>query len=390
MIRVLRRLGFTLIELLVVIAIIAVLIGLLLPAVQKVREAANRMGCSNNLKQLGLAAHNYHQAQGSLPPGYVGSKPLTPLNDPSGKGYRFQHVGVLAYLLPYVEAENIHKQLKVNFDPSVADPVSWWRIDTPDPGPDKYGNPSRVGPDWQLAQAQIKLFKCPSDNVDDSIAAVPGKSGGVGVTVVAGASASELSKGLQFISLHTLNSQPETSQLPAGRTNYVGVAGALGAASDVTAADTASCAQPANLKNYEGVFANRTKTRLTDIHDGTSNTLMFGEALGGFVQEPPYTTREIVYSWMGVGALPAKFGLGQPGLPYGLNATTGASQPGASWPTFSSRHPGGVQFCYADGSVHFLKYGTTTMRKPDCSQDWWVLQRLAGIHDGQVIENTLE
>src|SRR5215831_16783625 len=96
-----KRVGFTLIELLVVIAIIAVLIGLLLPAVQKVREAAQRISCTNNLKQLGLAAHNYESAFKTLPPGYLGGK-----NQPGGwdnTQQEAQNVGVLAFLLPYLE-----------------------------------------------------------------------------------------------------------------------------------------------------------------------------------------------------------------------------------------------------------------------------------------------
>jgi len=125
-----RRNAFSLIELLVVIAIIAVLVALLLPAVQQAREAARRTQCKNNLRQLGIAMHNYHDSHQCLPPGFVLGLPDT-------------YAGANTQLLPYLEQATLYNQYDMNRP---------WQFQTP-----------------AVAQTVLKVFECPSNNGDNPI-----------------------------------------------------------------------------------------------------------------------------------------------------------------------------------------------------------------------------
>src|SRR5581483_3510770 len=135
-----RRRGFTLIELLVVIAIIAILIGLIMPAVQQAREAARRTQCRNNLKQIGLALHNYHDAHRMFPPGYVdrnGNPNVTPDND-LGPGW-----GWASFLLPQMDQVPVYSQ--INFSAGVG-----------------------TGPNTAVSRLALTALQCPSDGLQQA------------------------------------------------------------------------------------------------------------------------------------------------------------------------------------------------------------------------------
>src|SRR5947199_5924221 len=145
------RRAFTLIELLVVIAIIGVLVGLLLPAVQKVREAANRAKCTNNLHQIGLALHNYHDSYNVFPfgkgPDYRGKIPGVPV---------YPRWSVHTLLLPYIEQDNLFRSIDLNFPPET--PGMEGPIINFMPA---YQNPARQNAD--ACRTVVQTYLCPSD-----------------------------------------------------------------------------------------------------------------------------------------------------------------------------------------------------------------------------------
>jgi prepilin-type N-terminal cleavage/methylation domain-containing protein len=329
--------GFTLIELLVVIAIIAVLIGLLLPAVQKVREAAARMSCQNNLKQIGLAAFNYESAYQSFPPGVIVS-PNSPGNNYTfGSPFAGPYTGVMWFLLPYMEQGNIYNLVlslpgnpgglggKDYFNPMSR--CGAWAYWTP-----PFDYQSGVPPQFQngtgyahIFDARIKSFECPSDNLYTSLATYP-NGGPIDAYWVDGGS----------IWIDYIADYPGFGH-EIGRSNYIGCAGYLG--------DNANTPDNPFADRYKGIYIRNIPSKIADVIDGTSNTIAFGETIAnGGIGVP----RNFVLTWPGAGSMPTAWGIAETGSP-----------PHPDWYKFGSKHTGIVQFAFADGSVRPISKGAS-------------------------------
>ncbi|MBA4032723.1 MAG: hypothetical protein C0478_17790 [Planctomyces sp.] len=325
--------GFTLVELLVVIAIIGMLISLLLPAVQQAREAARRAQCQNNLKQIALAAFNFENTYGFLPPGYnaAGTEPSG--NIISTTGITGSRTGPFPHMLPYFDQAPVYNTIdknQISPDTSTATQTFWTNEAT-----------TRTA-----AFTRLPLLICPSatpnpyeSTLQVNTALIVYRQSATAATFVANGSPVA----------STLGGKPARE---LGRTSYAGVAGWAGYVEAPT------------LDKYKGAFFRRSKTKLRDITDGTSNTLLFGEIRGDWRSETLYQTS----AWMGTNCQVMCFGT------VANNYYSGSGQ--TLLYRFSSPHPGMAMFALADGSVRpfSINMNQTILR-----------QSLSGMSDADVV-----
>ena len=337
-----RSSAFTLIELLVVIAIIAVLIGLLLPAVQKVREASNRTKCQNNLKQIALAAHNYHQALGNL-----------------GEGFDRQHVGILVKLLPYIELDN---QFRLYSFRQGVDTAYW---SDPVNRPPSTSNPTIPRPPTRYGgEGDYPVFQCPAVpfSPSDSVTAWLTHSYGTANVDYNSTYGSGTS---------VFSSLP--GGLVLGKTNYMANAGDW---RNILVEGS----NPPTGTNCRGPYRYQSKTTLEMFGDGTSNTILFVEATGGYetLNGGGVTAGWTMDSW-NFGIWHSAFGT----CPNRTNQNCDFSGNGLgmSWGIASSFHSGNlINIAMSDGSIRTLKPDLTFLH----------MVYMTGISDGMVNRPTTD
>ncbi len=317
-----RKPGFTLIELLVVIAIIAILIGLLLPAVQKVRDAASRLRCQNNLKQIGLALHNHHDARGTFPPGGM----------QTGKNGTPCYTNWAIEILPFMEQENLYRQYNQT-------------------------QLNETASNNLVGQQRVKSYECPADNLVGKLER-PATGPGSGRNWMHG-SYRAVSSRIQFAVAWGTWDTFEPYYWPTGKAfdpSYRGVLHGTGAAYNGIPAQTyVEPSTGVSLLTMGG------PERITGITDGTSNTLMVGECTFLDVSRRAtfwaYTYAS--YNQSGIGPqtlhLNNRYGNGTAGSGCWTPTTMYADQ--MCKRAFGSNHTSVINFCMADGSVRTIPYG---------------------------------
>ena len=317
--------GFTLIELLVVIAIIAVLIALLLPAVQQAREAARRTQCKNNLKQLGLALHNYHDiTANTFPPGYLYQ---------SGFGW-------MSMLLPQIDQGAIYNMLGnvasiPNFSGGGATiTTSVFGMTAPTGIPVTVSTP-------------ITAFRCPSDVGATTTCQIAANGVVLGRSTYTGVVGCD-PNWINFVVQGSALNPPTPGQNP--------VLGSIGYYTNPATAPPPFATTTVVLRDfYQGTFGANSRCGFRDMSDGSSNTILVGERYtpAGSTPTTPITGDA---NWVGVTATTTPIGqgevLGEASIPINANFTSAVPRPGTTG--FGSMHTGGCHFLMGDGTVRFI------------------------------------